>query len=517
MVIPGGTPSTSTAQNPSVTYNTPGIFSVTLTASNANCGASTPFTRTNYITVTQLPNPITFNANGSFPAPAGITCLKVEAWGGGGAGGSGDDNNGDRGGGGGGAYASSFFVPTPGNNYAVVVGAGGSAGAGTSTNGGNSSFNTNTVIAAGGTAGTNSTGTVAQGGLASASTGTTRFDGGDGGLRQNNNPGGGGGGGGSATATAVGGNGANGAGGVGGNGGTGQGNGGKGGNDGAVGAIGIAPGGGGGGKGESGSISGNGAPGQVKITWVDPSDFQTSAVTPVCGTPGISTVTITSTSLADGSYTVTYSTTNPGGSHTATMNFAGNTGTFQTIALTGPTSNLTITAITFVGWTCSTTISSNNTATITVDPAPTVFAGNDQLICSSSPVVQLAGTFGGSASSVSWTSSGDGGFNNASLPNATYTVSANDIANGSVTLTLTTDDPAGVCNPVSDVMTINITKLPVATFDYTFPNSSTFYCQNNPAGNPVPTITPGGVAGTFSSTEALYLRPVEYRAKWISH
>ncbi len=137
---------------------------------------------------------------------------------------------------------------------------------------------------------------------------------------------------------------------------------------------------------------------EVKITWVDASDFHISAVTPVCGSPGTSTVTITSTSLADGSYTVTYTTTNPNGSgHTATMNFAGNTGTFQTIALTGPTSDITITNITFVGWTCSVAISSNNTATITVDPAPTVFAGNDMVTCSSLPAVQLAGTFDGSA------------------------------------------------------------------------------------------------------------------------
>lgn len=45
----GGTPSSSTAQNPVVTYNTPGTYSVTLTASNTN--GSDPETKTNYITV----------------------------------------------------------------------------------------------------------------------------------------------------------------------------------------------------------------------------------------------------------------------------------------------------------------------------------------------------------------------------------------------------------------------------------------------------------------------------------
>jgi hypothetical protein len=48
----------------------------------------------------------------------------------------------------------------------------------------------------------------------------------------------------------------------------------------------------------------------VKITWVDASDFHISAVTPICGA-GSSTVTVTSTSLITGSYTVTYNTTNP--------------------------------------------------------------------------------------------------------------------------------------------------------------------------------------------------------------
>ena len=46
---------------------------------------------------------------------------------------------------------------------------------------------------------------------------------------------------------------------------------------------------------------------------------------------------------------------------------------------------------------------------------------------------------------------------------------------------------------------ITITVLPVATFSY----AGTPYCQN--AANPSPTFSGGGVAGTFSSTGALYL------------
>jgi uncharacterized repeat protein (TIGR02543 family) len=49
----GGTPGTSTAQNPTITYNTAGTYDVTLIA--ANSGGSDTETKTNYITVTTPP------------------------------------------------------------------------------------------------------------------------------------------------------------------------------------------------------------------------------------------------------------------------------------------------------------------------------------------------------------------------------------------------------------------------------------------------------------------------------
>ncbi|MCF8244899.1 MAG: PKD domain-containing protein [Saprospiraceae bacterium] len=51
--FPGGTPGTSSAQNPSVTYSTAGTYTVTLTASNS-AGSNTS-TQTNYITVNTTP------------------------------------------------------------------------------------------------------------------------------------------------------------------------------------------------------------------------------------------------------------------------------------------------------------------------------------------------------------------------------------------------------------------------------------------------------------------------------
>ncbi|MBL7936487.1 MAG: PKD domain-containing protein [Bacteroidia bacterium] len=58
--FPGGTPSSSSAQNPTITYNTPGVYSVTLTATNAF--GSDPVSITSYITVNSIP---TINASAS--------------------------------------------------------------------------------------------------------------------------------------------------------------------------------------------------------------------------------------------------------------------------------------------------------------------------------------------------------------------------------------------------------------------------------------------------------------------
>lgn len=50
----GGTPATSTTQNPTITYNTVGQYNVTLTATNT-IGSSAPVTKTAYITVINAP------------------------------------------------------------------------------------------------------------------------------------------------------------------------------------------------------------------------------------------------------------------------------------------------------------------------------------------------------------------------------------------------------------------------------------------------------------------------------
>ncbi|MFN8274465.1 MAG: T9SS type A sorting domain-containing protein [Flavobacteriaceae bacterium] len=104
------------------------------------------------------------------------------------------------------------------------------------------------------------------------------------------------------------------------------------------------------------------------------------------------------------------------------------------------------------------------TYTVTVNPAATVNAGGDQTVCATNPNVTLAGSVGGSATSGTW-SGGAGTFSpsNNTL-NAVYTPSAGELAaGGNITLTLTTNDPAGPCNAVSDSMTLTIKLAPTAS------------------------------------------------------
>ncbi|MBN2262867.1 MAG: HYR domain-containing protein [Prolixibacteraceae bacterium] len=230
-----------------------------------------------------------FSSSGNFTIPAGITTIKVEAWGAGANGGTGSSGGV---GGGGGAYASSVITGlTPGDVHTVTVGAAGSSGEPSSFG----SF----VVAAGAQGQT--------GGQASASTGDVVNSGGDGGNFGNSN---GGGGGGSAWANAPGNTGGDGSGSTGGAGGDGEGDGGSGGsgnnNSGFPGQI---PGGGGGGGGKNAS-GGAGANGLVIVSWSDlPFIYFTSASTSIIESNTTLNIEVeissTSTSTVSANFSVT--------------------------------------------------------------------------------------------------------------------------------------------------------------------------------------------------------------------
>jgi hypothetical protein len=94
------------------------------------------------------------------------------------------------------------------------------------------------------------------------------------------------------------------------------------------------------------------------------------------------------------------------------------------------------------------------TLDLTITEAPVITAGDDQLVCSPTNSVSLEGTAEHTTGQV-WTSSGSGSFSpdNNSLT-ASYIPSSADQINGSVTLTLTSDN-TGICaDAVSDEMIV---------------------------------------------------------------
>ncbi len=103
--------------------------------------------------------------------------------------------------------------------------------------------------------------------------------------------------------------------------------------------------------------------------------------------------------------------------------------------------------------------SETDTMRITITPAPTIDAGVNQIICADSSYAQLGATVTVATGGI-WTTSGDGTFApHSGDTSAQYTPGPNDISNGLVGLTVTSDGN-GTCNPVWDNMTITITPIP---------------------------------------------------------
>ncbi len=100
---------------------------------------------------------------------------------------------------------------------------------------------------------------------------------------------------------------------------------------------------------------------------------------------------------------------------------------------------------------------------LTINQLAVANAGVDQTVCASSNNVSLIGSVSGSVSSGTWSTLGTGTFTNASSLITTYILSATDKAAGNVRLILTSSDPVGPCNSVSDTMIITIN--PIATAD----------------------------------------------------
>jgi gliding motility-associated-like protein len=99
---------------------------------------------------------------------------------------------------------------------------------------------------------------------------------------------------------------------------------------------------------------------------------------------------------------------------------------------------------------------------VTVNAVPTVNAGSVKAVCPGNSI-QLNGFFGGSATSATW-SGGAGTFADKNNPVTTYTPTPAEFALGTLTLTLTTNDPDGPCTPASSDVIVILYQNPVIHF-----------------------------------------------------
>ena len=106
---------------------------------------------------------------------------------------------------------------------------------------------------------------------------------------------------------------------------------------------------------------------------------------------------------------------------------------------------------------CTDIVSDN--VILTIRPLPQVFAGPNANICEGS-TYELINATASNYTTLTWSSSGSGNFNNINTLNPVYTPSLADIANGAVTLTITATNPP--CQPQTSDMTLNIRRNPVA-------------------------------------------------------
>lgn len=145
------------------------------------------------------------------------------------------------------------------------------------------------------------------------------------------------------------------------------------------------------------------------------------------------------------------------------------------------------------------------TSTVVIDQAPTVNAGPDITICSNSQAQITGASFGGSATSVQWTTSGTGTLVNAGTLTPTYIPSQSDIQNGMVTLTITTNDPPNSCPSVSDqmIVTINQASIVDAGNNQTICEGDVVSLNGTMGGGAISVVWSSSGSGSFSNNVAL--------------
>ncbi|MBP6311110.1 MAG: hypothetical protein KA408_02495, partial [Flavobacteriales bacterium] len=158
----------------------------------------------------------------------------------------------------------------------------------------------------------------------------------------------------------------------------------------------------------------------------------------------------------NGAFTVATGAIWSGGSGTYNPNNATMNALYTPSAAERAAGTVTLTLTTVGNGSCNAV---SEAVTFTITPTPTANAGVDRTVCANNAAVTLNGSFAVATGGV-W-SGGNGTFDPSTTNmGAIYTPTAAEIANGSVTLTLTTTGN-GNCVAVADQMTINFTPAPV--------------------------------------------------------
>jgi gliding motility-associated-like protein len=139
-----------------------------------------------------------------------------------------------------------------------------------------------------------------------------------------------------------------------------------------------------------------------------------------------------------------------------------------------------------------------DTMVLILNNSAVVNAGANQVICSATGSVNLNGNVSGGSTTGVWTTSGNGSFSPSALTlNGVYNISANDISNGVITLSLTSTNN-GSCPPV--VSTTSILIVPIATLSA---GPSQTICSNSATVSLLGSIngpaTPVWTAGSLGS------------------
>jgi hypothetical protein len=210
----------------------------------------------------------------------------------------------------------------------------------------------------------------------------------------------------------------------------------------------------------------------VKITVNPAPNVSNFSVTsgPVCS-GGVATVTVNSTTLGNGTFTVGYNLTgaNAASGLTASVTIAGNSGTFSTPVLAAVgTTTVTVTSVTNAS-SCTATVSSGNTANITISAGPTVSISGAGEVCVGGSVTLTANPSGGSGSPLSyqWERSANGGGSWSTVQNtasATYATSTS-LGVGNYLYKVTYTQSGANCSAVSGNVSADVKADPLITLD----------------------------------------------------